>query len=56
MKFLGFVIAAIIFSIIDSVFYRLNRKHDFNAKTAYNIGQGSAILAIFLVFLIYEFI
>ena len=56
MKFLGFVIAAIIFSIIDSVFYRLNRKHNFNAKAAYNIGQGSGILAISLVFLIYKFI
>lgn len=56
MKFLVFVIAAIIFFIIDSIFYSLNRKHDFNAKTAYNIGQGSGILATFLVFLIYEFI
>lgn len=56
MRFLVFVIAAIIFFIVDSIFYSLNRKHDFNAKTAYNIGQGSGILATFLVFLIYEFI
>ena len=56
MKFISFLLAAIIFFIIDFIFYNLTRKHDFSVKTAYNIGQGSGILATFLIFLIYEFI
>lgn len=56
MRFVTFLLAALVFSIIDSIFYSLNRKHNFNTKTAYSIGQGSGILAIFLIFLIHEFI
>ena len=56
MSFAPFLLAILVFSIINSIFYSLNRKHNFNTKTAYNIGQGSGILATFLVFLIYELI
>ena len=56
MKFVPFLLAVLVFSIIDSIFYSFNRKYNFNTKTAYNIGQGSGILATFLVFLNYELI
>ena len=56
MRFVTFLLAMLVFFVIDSIFYSFNRKHNFNSKTAYNIGQGSGILSVFIVFLIYEFI
>lgn len=57
MRFVvAFLLAMLVFFVIDFVFYSLNRKHNFNSKTTYNIGQCSGILVSFLIFLIYELI
>ena len=56
MKFLFFLITILVFLIIDFIFYRLIKKYDFKNITIYNIGQGTGVLAIFLIFLIYQLI
>ena len=56
MRFVDFLMATLVFLIIDFIFYSLNRKYNFNSKTAYNIGQGSGVFAAFLILLICEFI
>lgn len=56
MRAVAFLLTILVFFVIDFVFYSINRKHNFNSKTAYNIGQCSGILAIFLIFLIYKLI
>jgi len=56
MNFVFYLLSILVFLIIDFIFDKLNRKYDFSPKATYNIGQSSSILAIFLLFLIYQLI